>query len=350
MISLGDQPKIISMAHTLGIHSGDRVEAIREHCAKRVKAIARKRPAGSIEELQKQICQELNITMIEVWSDHDIDSIVERFARGERDPAFGGLGRELTDETYATLIQCKTRSEDGTFRYVAAIDCRTSEKAARRTFSGWHEIAHVLTTVAQLQFPLHRSTKEKDAVEKLMDIIAGDIGFYEPLFLPVLKAELAAERGLTFAVVDRVRQCFCPTASMEATLNACAARTPQPVFTLQAVMKYKAAEERELASGQGELIPSEKPKPALRVSRAGANSAARARGLHIPKNMRVPAGSIISLAMREEEDHAPRLAVENLNWWRSSDGTALQHASVRVEALRIRDRVFAIVRVLDIRD
>ena len=60
----------------------------------------------------------------------------------------------------------------------------------------------------------------------------------------------------------------------------------------------------------------------------------------------IAAGSVIAVAMREEEDHASHLAVENLNWWRSSTGTALRHAEIRVEALRIRDRVFAIIRIL----
>jgi len=350
MTPLRDEPKIVSMAHTLGIHSGDRVEAIRNHCLARVRVLmGRLGHISSIDTLQRGMCEQLNVAMIEVWNDADIDEIIELYARGEHDPAFGNLRRELTADTFATLIQCKTRTERGEFRYVAAIDCRTPEKAARRTFSGWHEIAHVLTTVAQLQFPLHRSTAKKDAVEKLMDLIAGDIGFYDGLFTPVLKDELASEGNLTFAVAERVRDRFCPTASMEATLNACATNTLEPIFTLQATMRYKAAEERAIASLQGELLPSEAPKPALRVAKVVANPAARLRGLHLPRNMRVPLGSVITTAMREAEGHSSLTAVENLNWWRSSDGTAFKNEPLRVEAIKVRGSVYAIIRVLGVR-
>ncbi len=59
--------------------------------------------------------------------------------------------------------------------------------------------------------------------------------------------------------------------------------------------------------------------------------------------MRVPAGCVIATAMREAQDHAVLRAVEDLNLWRTSSGQALSHARVRIEALKIRDRVWAIV-------
>lgn len=344
MTSLSDEPKIISMAHALGVHEGDRVKGIMEFCRRKVRALmAGAGTIRSIEDLERIVCEKLHLTIIEVWSDDDLAKLIEKYAKHEKDIAFAGLRRELTDETFATLLQRRRNEGESYFSYVAVIDCR-SGKAARRFFSRWHEIAHVLTTVEQLQFPLHRSTHKKDAVEKMMDLIAGDIGFFDPIFIPLLKKQ--AESGLTFDVAEKVRSNFCPTASMEATLNACASRVPYPVIVVQAAMGYKKAEERAMSSNQGELIPADKPTPQLRVSAVMPNSPARAMGLVLPRNMRVPAGSVIMAAMQGDDHHRSVVENENLNWWRTSDGTALRHAPVRVEALRVRDRVWAIIRMI----
>jgi hypothetical protein len=344
MTALSDELKIIAMAHTLGVHDGDRVEGIRDYCRRKVKSLmAGVGPINSIEELERIVCEKLHITIVEVWNDDDLAAVIEKYARQEKDIAFAGLRKELTEETFATLVQRKQNPGDKHFNYVAVVDCR-GPKGARRFFSRWHEIAHVLTTVEQLQFPLHRSTRKKDPVEKMMDIVAGDIGFFEPLFAPVLKKECQGH-GLSFAVVANVRQRFCPNASLEATLNACVSQAASPVILLQAEMGYKKAEERELASAQFELIPAQKPVPQLRVVSAIPNWAARKMGLLIPKHMRVPPASIITTCAERKMENQSLRADENLNWWRSSDGSALRHAEVHVETQFIRDHAWAILRI-----
>ena len=144
MNTLGDEPKIIAMAHSLGIHAGDRVRAIRDFCLKQVHALIR--GAGriaSIDELMQVICEKLRLTIIEVWTEDDLKTVIEKYARQERDAAFAYLRSDLTDDTFATLIQRKRVADEKGFSYVAVIDCRTPSKAARRYFSRWHEIAHV---------------------------------------------------------------------------------------------------------------------------------------------------------------------------------------------------------------
>ena len=61
---------------------------------------------------------------------------------------------------------------------MAVIDCRGG-KLARRFFTRWHEIAHRLTTHADRgdEEPAYRS--EHDPIERMMDEIAGHVGFYE---------------------------------------------------------------------------------------------------------------------------------------------------------------------------
>ena len=95
-------------------------------------------------------------------------------------------------------------------------------------------------------------------------------------------------------------------------------------------------------SAQSEFFPVEKPEQQLRVS-SFSNEAARAIGLTIPHNMRVPKGSIISEVYESSAEFDSRFADENLNWWRSSKGGPLRHANIRVEAMKVMDRVWAIV-------
>jgi len=202
MIRLGEEPQILSMAHSLGIHKGDPVVGIQDFCRDKVHHLLEGaiRPVHSIEDLEKLICEKLHITIIEVWTDEDLSAVIDKYARDEKELGFAGLRRDLDSDTFAALLRRLKKAANGEDRYVAIIDCR-GEKGKRRFFTRWHEIAHVLTQYEQLQFPLHRSTIKKDPVEKMMDLIAGDIGFLDELFIPVLQAEIIGRDQLTFASV-----------------------------------------------------------------------------------------------------------------------------------------------------
>ena len=74
MIALRDEPKIISMAHTLGIHAGDTVEGIRDFCRRKVHALvaAGSRAPRSIEDLEHLVCERMHLDIVEVWNDDDL--------------------------------------------------------------------------------------------------------------------------------------------------------------------------------------------------------------------------------------------------------------------------------------
>jgi hypothetical protein len=343
MTALSDEPKIISMAHALGAHDGGPVNGIRKYCDLKVRAIMN--DAGhvaSIHDLERLICEKLNISVVEIWTDDQLDELIEQHARREKDIAFAALRRHLDKETFATLIKRKRRTGENEDHYVAVVDCR-GEKGARRFFTRWHEIAHVLTLFEQLQLPLHRSTVEKDPVERMMDLIAGDIGFFDPLFFPVLSSQVKSDGRLTFAGVECVRRRYSGEASFEATLNACASRVAEPVLVLHAAMKFKRSVERALNSGQFDLFSVEKPTPQLRVISAMANENARDAGLIVHPNMRVPLKSVIFSAFLNGAEFQSALVEENLNWWDTSDGKVLPARSVLVEAMKVRDQVWALL-------
>lgn len=183
---------------------------------------------------------------------------------------------------------------------------------------------------------------EKDPVEKLTDIIAGDFAFYEPLFRPVLDSELHKAGRLTFRVVERVRSRFNPEASFVSTLNACVAKSPLPVILVEAGLGLKRSEQRMIQNGAAS------PKdfvPSLRVLRSIPNDTARRSLPHVPKQIRVPEESIIARVygsnLQSIADGGS--AEENLRTWTTSSGGGLPALAVAVEARRFGDRVVALI-------
>jgi hypothetical protein len=226
-------------------------------------------------------------------------------------------------------------------RYVAVIDCRGS-KLARRFFTRWHEIAHRMTTDADE--PEYRS--EHDPIERLMDEIAGQVGFYGPLFDPVFQPAHGGKALLTFETVEAVvRQGF-PDASFQATLCACARKLPTPVIYLEAALGHKAVVKRDVEDDSPRLFAFEEPPPELRAVRVVANEAAQGEKFVIPQNMRVPASSVIrSLFQADSEREASDR--EDLGMWSDSKGRRLEGRAVAVEARKVADRVIAIIQPVE---
>ena len=161
-------------------------------------------PIRSIKHLENLVCKKLKLVFEEVWDDEQLNDVIRKYVRlGEG--IFATLKDDLNEKTFATLIERRKVDAHSEDRYIAVIDCR-GQKGARRFFTRWHEIAHLLTLQGQLELPLHRSTGQKDPTERLMDVIAGEIGFYEPIFLPILNQEIAKDNGLNFETVDRIRE------------------------------------------------------------------------------------------------------------------------------------------------
>ena len=189
----------------------------------------------TISQLEELVCQRLKLQFEEVRSDAELDDLVNRYVR-RGEAVFCTLLDDLDAETYATLIRLKNVERRDSVQYVAVIDCRGS-KESRRFFSRWHEIAHLLTMTRQLDL-YHRST-DKPPLERLMDHIAGEVGFFDPIFGPALSSHVARGRPLTFAAVDAIREEFCPHASFQSTLIACVKRAPSPILYIEAGLGLK---------------------------------------------------------------------------------------------------------------
>ena len=345
MKKLSREPQIVAMANALRLTGSDNVQSIIDFCfGKIAKWIKAHGPVHTIWDLEKLVCEKLNLVIYDIWGDNDLDELIKNFV-DEGDIVFAHLKADFDEKTFATLIRRKLINPKAEEQYVAIIDCR-GNKGPRRFFSRWHEIAHLLTLYRQMELPLHRSTVEKDPTEKLMDIIAGEVGFYGPLFVPMLAGEIHKSGGLTFAVVESVRAQFCPDASFQSTLNACVAHCGSPAILLEIGMGYKIEELRKLNSPQIDLLPPAPPKPQLRVLNSVSNPQARSISFRIPRNMRVPKSSVLATVFNAGADSLSVAAEgsENLYAWDSSDGSTLPRKNVSMQAFKVHDRVFAIVK------
>jgi hypothetical protein len=350
MTKLDECYEITSLACDLKLDPKRPVEAIVRYCMDKITGWVRKAGgADSIEEVQNIVCRNLGLTLIEVRSDEELEEVAEKYV-GLGEFVFASLSVQLTDDKFATVMRRQHAPAKAPDQYVAIIDCR-GFKAARRFFTRWHEIAHILTSVTQHELPFQhfRSKPEGDPIERLMDHIAGQVGFYDPIFEPVLAAEIKKDGRLTFDAVERVRAAICPNASFEATLIACSNRMPTPVIQLHAAKGYKKAEEEELASGQLRMFGRPAPEPKLRAHRSVPNSAAKTRGFLVHQNMQVPEQSLVYKHFEETADVDSSLGitgVEEFSNWRCSNGKVCGRGRINVDVRKLSGTTFALLQPL----
>lgn len=183
-----------------------------------------------------------------------------------------------------------------------------------------------MTNGKQLLLPLHRSSLQQNGEEKLMDLIASEIGYYPTLFDPVLKEEISREGRLTFDAVDRARARFSEEASFDATLRVCIARSDIPVSFLECGMGRKTGEDQRTL-------------PKLRVLKTIHGNAAP----KFHRNIAVPTQSRLAAAFHDRSFMNANLGVESMSIWRHSDGRALGAQSVHIEAKKVSDKLWALV-------
>jgi len=344
MSKLDSEQEIIKLAAGLQVDwQNNAVQNILALCHEKITKWLRDSPKiRSINQLEDLVREKLKLVFEEVWSDDDLASIICKYVR-QGEGIFGTLTSDLNETTFASLIERRRIDGNSKDRYVAVIDCRGA-KATRRFFTRWHEIAHLLTLQGQLQLPLHRS--QKNPTERLMDVIAGEIGFYEPLFRPILHEEIANDGGLGFGTVERIRERFCPEASYQSTLNACVNRMNSPALLISVGLGLKAEERRQLQSPQTDMFPTPCPQPKLRVLTVAPSTPARGTRLQIHRNMQVPEQSVIyRLFFNSDESLGDEVeGAENLSFWRStSDGRSLANIVVTIRARRVQDTIVALV-------
>jgi hypothetical protein len=345
MIGLDHAPEIIDLAAELGIRrSGAPVDGILDYCRQRIDGwVVEVGSVTGIGALELLVTQRLQMVFEEIRTDDDFDRLTEVYARGKKEFVFAGMRTKFDDDdnlTYGALIQRRNAVADSPDRFVAVIDCRGS-KLARRFFTRWHEIAHRLTTNADMLEPVYRS--EHDPIERMMDEIAGHVGFYEPLFQPAYQRASKGKPLLKFGTVETIISGSFPAASFQATLFACARRLTTPVVYLEAALAHKKEVKRRLQTPS--MFGDDPPPGELRAVKVIPNKAAQQERFTIPTNMRVPADSVIH-RLFDADLQTSGDGNEDLSQW-ESQGKPLEGRAVAVEGRKVADRVIAILQPVE---
>jgi hypothetical protein len=347
MSGLNSALEVADLASALGLRAtAAPAERIVRHCIEQIEDwVAEAGGVSKIDELEKLICRKKSLVVVEIWSDEALKNIIHKYVDIHGEKGFAVLSYKFeADDAFGCLMERYNIKRGARDRYVAFIDCR-GKKAQRRFFTRWHEIAHALTLVGQLELPLNRDSAEHP-IEKLMDTIAGEVGFYQPLFQPALDAELERSSVLTFAGVERIKSKGFSDASFQASFITCVKRTPTPLLWLQAELNYKKCEMAELGRRVGHSTASHKPQPKLRAVCVVPNEAARKSGLFIPKNLRIPEDSIIFEHYTETDGMENSIGVEgceSLAIWQSH-GRAVGIGEIHVDVKRSMGTMLALIR------
>lgn len=350
MNRLDHELDVIEVAADLGLPLDDfPVEKIVQHCVDRVASwIGPDFGSMSIGHVEREVCRRLELRIVEIYSDEDLAALSAEYI-AQREFIFAGLADDLGEKVFANVIRLKKRVATTGVRYVAVIDCRTSEKARRAFFSRWHEIAHLLSaskrTRAKLRFPVQRSFPVMEPKERLMDCIASRLAFHPRLFRPLLAQEVRRHGGLlTIDAVRGVQNRHSGHASFHATFKACIAQLGTPAIYLEVGMGYKDAEAKLLASGRP---TNPVPIPKLRALVVTPNNAVQGQ-FRVDRNIEIPPTSVLAELFADPHDGTRSLvgdAVENLSSWRHSSGKSLPHARVNIQAKRHGGRLLAVLQL-----
>jgi hypothetical protein len=344
MTRLDAAPEVLILAAELGVDGAAPVNGILDYCRRRIdRWVAQAGDVTTIGQLESLVAQRLQMVFEEIRTDDDWDRLKEVYARGKKEFVFAGLRSKFDDDdnlTYGALVQRRNAGPGDPDRFVAVIDCRGT-KLARRFFTRWHEIAHRLTTHADMPEPVYRS--EHDPIERMMDEIAGHVGFYDPLFQPAYQQASEGELLLKFGTVEAIISGAFPAASFQATLFACARRLTTPVVYLEAALAHKKEVKRRLATPS--MFGDDLPPGELRAVKVIPNKAAQQERFTIPTNMRVPADSVIH-RLFDAKLLTDGDGQEDLNQW-ETQGKLLEGRAVAVEARKVADRVIAIVQPVE---
>lgn len=353
MMRLNDTSKVRYIAQRLGLEgTDDLVSEIVDYAISRVEDFASQFTISTLDGLMRLVAAHVDVRIERICSSDDAEKMALRY--GKADPSIGlFIKREFLSGggTEGLLLENPYRRiKPGARRYVAFIDVRGKQRD-RAYFTIWHELAHLLIIPPGEPYaPKRRSpTEEKkqvDPEERLVDIIAGKLAFYKPLFAPMLNQAVFEEGELNFKVIERAAgeaSTRAITASLWATARATIRVIDRPACLVEVERRHKASVKRHLQKASGDLFDY-KPEKELRLKQCVHNEEARRSGsVELRKNMRVPKKSVLTDAHCTVQGRRNFQNMEDQSWWATSSEGALSPLPLKICAVRRGSYTYGLV-------
>ncbi|MDQ3749450.1 MAG: hypothetical protein M3367_10650 [Acidobacteriota bacterium] len=323
--------EIVTLAKDLGIRTKtDHFAAIVNFCEKKVAImLSEMGECESLTDFLELISNKANTKFIEIHSIDNLRNTANEYIQ-RREKAFANLENELSGEVYGITYRLQN-PEDWENQHVSIIDCRDYSKAARSYFTKWHEIAHLLTLTDQTRLIFRRTHASLNGgipEERLMDVIAGKLGFYGGIFHKHINNEISFEE------IERLRLSLCNEASKQASLINFVKNWSLPCIHLTIDMGLNKNEEAGLNQKTFDFVDA--PEMTLRAIRVEPNDVARKEKFLLFNNMRVPDNSVIQNVYKGDVEYAE--AIEDLFWWNEHRGFP-----IKVKVRKIGDSVDALI-------
>jgi hypothetical protein len=317
--------QIRKIAAELGLDcKGDPVRAILRYCEDQVSDVRRQYPhCITPGQLLQALANKLGTKFAVVKNDTELRQLRKGYVdKGEA--GFATLEQELEGRTCGITIR-RLQRQMWEPEFVSVIDCR-GEKAYAGNYTMWHEIGHLLILGDSGRSSFRRTHCSeaglKPPEEALVDVIAGTFAFLPEMVQPHV------DGSISFELIEELRQKLSPEASRQSALIGIVRAWPTPCLLVRAELGLRKGEQRKLQQAAFDF--QQGPVPSLRAVKITASGAAKEQGFSIFPNMRVPSASVIHRVFESESGEIE--ALENLDWWESSEGGKLPAAKVTVRA------------------
>lgn len=290
-------------------------------CVAKIVNIQDIRSCKTGEELVSRVASSLNVRFEEIKTETDIADVSKKYLE-QKEISFGQLPLVLEDPSVDALL---FKRETVPNEYIAVLNLQNTE--ARAYCNRTHELSHRLAEPPQQRLFYRHLANQKNRVEHIVDLIGAEVGFYQPIFRPVVDMYTASL--LNWEIVNKIKDRFAPSSSLMAVTKAIVKHWPLPVFLLYS--EYKGRKNNPLDA------------QALRATVEDWNSHARTSGLFFFPNMRVPKSSPIYetfFSSITNEDF------ENLSNWDTSSGSRLLSRNSFTSARKYHEGVLALISLI----
>lgn len=361
---MGGDEDIRTIASHLGMDSSyvfieEIVAEVRRQVAAAVRE-SRYDEVKDLEQLRRVICDAYEIELVRLEKDEDLATVAERHSH-VRDGFEQEVANDLEGQDQLGAVYGNKAYPDRGRRWLAAVDAR-GQKEHSAEFTRWHEIAHVLTgffndddgaeeetdTVVEANKP---EEDERPLGELIVDRVASMLLYWQPFWEPDFAEQLQEHKGLTFELIEHIRQSYASNVSFYSCAIQCVQNFHLPCLLVRVDMGLKASERRKWEReklqphlGFDEDRSKNRPVEKLRlVERIGPEAPKIEAPVELWRNVRVPAESVLREVF-EADQPISRSDYTDQSEWETSGRGSLPSLPLYVEAKQFGPNTLGLIQ------